>query len=58
MSFENERRKAQLRMAHGWGYCRTNNCELGFPQSTGMDWGRKAYNTDPQKVNCKDKVKS
>lgn len=42
-------------MAHIWGYCKTNNCKLGYPKLSGVDIGRSETNSDPKNDDCEDK---
>ena len=43
----NVRQKSQMKMAHTWGQCFSDNCKFGYP--------RPKTDTDPKNYICKDK---
>ena len=58
MNDRNMRNEFQIKAMHVWGYCMTNNCKQGFPQSKGINQGYSGYVNDENVYDCEDKVKS
>ena len=57
LTFENVRREAQMRMAHAYGYCITNNCNLGYDKLSISKEGTVIVtsgegNVDQTNINC------